>query len=312
MNKENRKDSPAITYIVAIVSALVWLIMNVPFTPRFTLVPYVATRGMYLSLAINAAFGAALFLFGQKRRAFIPLFFAMFPLAYLITAKTGHLFLGTDFTGSNFPRKILYDCYFFLTEIACISALALIFKRPVACFGFKRNATNGKAGGRTLTDSKAAVIFERVSFAVFCLVVFGLMVLILARNRVPLSLIVRLSILQILFAALLSLKEEFFFRWLLTDSIVDSTSSKGSKKPLILAILLVGVFWGMYHGFFGEGVGSGIVSALACFVVSVYWGFLTVQNGTILKGFVGHLFIELYGFYLMYMPILTELGYIGK
>jgi membrane protease YdiL (CAAX protease family) len=312
MNKDKRIDSPLFTYIVAIVSALVWLLMNVPFTPRFTLASYVATSGMYLSLAINAVFGIILLVFRQKKRAFIPFFFAMFPLAYLITAKTGYLIFGSDFTGSNFPRKILYDCYFFLTEIACISALALIFKRPVACFGFKKQNQAKKEGGRTLTDHKAAVLFEYISFAVFCLVVFALMVIILVQNKIPFSLIARLAGLQLLFAALLSLKEEFFFRWLLTNSIVDSTVKEGTKKPLVIALLLVGIFWGIYHGFFGEGVGSGIVSAVACFVVSVYWGFLTLQNGTIRKGFVGHLFIELYGFYLMYMPILTDLGYIGK
>ena len=312
MKKDKRTDSPVITYFVAIVSALVWLIMNVPFTPRFTLAPYIATQGMYLSLAINATFGAILLLFRQKNRAFIPFFFAMFPLAYLITAKTGCLFFGTDFTGSNFSHKIIYDCYFFLTEIVCISALALLFKRPVACFGFKKRNRAETAGGRSLTDSRGAVLFERISFIVFCSVVLGLMVIILVQNKVPLSLIAQLAGLQILFAALLSLKEEFFFRWLLTNSIVESTVSEGKKKLFVIALLLVGLFWGMYHGFFGEGVGSGIVSAVACFVVSVYWGFLTLQNGTIRKGFVGHLCIELYGFYLMYMPILTDLGYIGK
>lgn len=287
-----------------------WLLMNVPFTPRFSLAPYRATSGMFISLSLNALLGLLLFAFKRKNLAFIPFFFAMFPLAYVITAFTGHLILGSDFTGALFYRKILYDCYFFVIEMICVSALALVFGKNLHCLGFLRKPDNAKGLTEPVFASRGVTFITAFSVIFFCTFVLGLMVMLLAKNRVPLTVIASLAWMQILFAVCLGFKEELLFRWVLARSVAENLPLRRRSWAAFGAMIIVALYWGVYHGFFGEGVGSGIGSAAACFIASMYWGYLTFRNGTLRLGVLGHICIELYGFYLMYLPLLASMGYI--
>lgn len=299
-----------LTVAVCALSGFFWLLMNVPFTPRFSLAPYRATGGMFVSLGLNALLGLLLIAIRQKKLAFIPFFFAMFPLAYAITAFTGHLILGSDFTGALFYRKILYDCYFFAVEMVCVSTLALVFGKSLRCLGSSKKPNDSKGLSEPIFASRPVTFITGFSVIFFCTVVLGLMVLLLVKNRVPLSVIASLAWMQILFAVFLGFKEELLFRWVLARSVAENLPMRRRSWAVFAAMVIVAHYWGVYHGFFGEGVGSGLGSAAACFIASMYWGYLTFRNGSLRLGVLGHVCIELYGFYLMYLPLLASMGYI--
>jgi len=282
----------------------------VPFTPRFSLAPYRATSGMFVSLGLNVLLGILLLVLQRKKLSFIPFFFAMFPLAYVITAFTGHLILGSDFTGALFYRKILYDCYFFAVEMVCVSALALVFGKSLHCLGFLKRPEDAKGFTEPVFASRAVTFITGFSVIFFCTFVIGLMVLLLTKNRVPLTVIASLAWMQVLFAVFLGFKEELLFRWVLARSVAENLPLRRRAWVALAAMVIVALYWGVYHGFFGEGVGNGIGSAAACFIASMFWGYLTFRNGSLRLGVLGHICIELYGFYLMYLPLLASLGYI--
>jgi membrane protease YdiL (CAAX protease family) len=304
--------STIITCGVCCVSAIIWLVMNVPFTPRFSLSAYTATRGMYISAYLNLAFGLCLIALRQKKRAFFPFFFAVFPIAYLVTAGTGSYIFGTDFSGPRLTSKLLYDCYFFAIEIIGFFCLAKAFGMNLSCLGSKRREPTPTFFRDPPFTSRLGMRVSNFLIVFFCSVVMSLLAIILMRYKVPAGVLLKLLGLQVLFALLLGFKEEFFFRWLLTNGLVDALKDTGKKLSGLVALLLVAVFWATYHGFFGEGVGSGLVSAGACFIASVFWGFLTLQRGNIRTALLGHFCIELYGVYLMYLPLLADMGYAVK
>jgi len=309
---ERTKASTALILPIAVcaLSGFFWLLMNVPFTPRFSLSPYRATSGIFVSLGLNALLGTVLLAMKRNKLAFIPFFFAMFPLAYAITAFTGHLILGSDFTGALFYRKILYDCYFFAIEMVCVSTLALVFGKNLHCLGFLKKPNDAKGFTEPVFASRPVTFLTVFSVLFFCTFVIGLMVLLLVSNRVPLSVIASLAWMQVLFAVCLGFKEELLFRWVLARSVAENLPLRRRSWAALAAMVIVALYWGVYHGFFGEGVGSGIASAAACFIASMYWGYLTFRNGSLRLGVLGHICIELYGFYLMYLPLLASMGYI--
>lgn len=295
------RDS-VISISICLVSGIIWFAMNIPFYMRFELKPFTVTPAMVYSLVINFIFAIVLLVCKQKKNAFFPFFFALFPLAYIFVAFTATYFFGSDYTGMNITKKFMYDIYFFVCEIACMLILALCTKQSFRFFtGNHANIEKQYL----ITDTR--FFTKKVRYAIngwsvfFASAVSLLTVWIIYKNNISVHLFLRLLVFQIPFAVLLAFKEELIFRWLLVHNLIDTTKSQ------LISLFIVALFWGVYHALFGEAVGTGLLSGIACFVISLWWGFVTIRSGNIRNAFIGHFFIEMYGFYLMYGPYLKAL-----
>jgi hypothetical protein len=275
---------------VLTVSSIFWFLMNRPFQPRFLPVPFQPNPWVFVSLGANLLLGTLLALFPKTRSlAPVPFFFALFPAAFLITA----------FAGASFPSRIppsafahgldwkfYYDCLFFTVEI--------IF----ALFFLKLLRLGAPLSLRRPAPGLPMAAFVRFWELLFLAVTGGLLVQLLLQARFPPDRFVKLLRYQLPFALLLGLKEELLFRWILPRL------GEGLLRHRFTAVCFCALLWGLYHGLFGEGTGTGFGPAFWVCVVSFWWSLVSYRYNSIWVALGGHIGVELYGFYLMYLPFL--------
>lgn len=277
---------------ILILASALWFLMNANFQPRFSLEPYRPTSWMIVSLVSSVSFGLALSAIPRTRSfALVPFFFSIFPAAFLIDAALAPAIRAAvppSAAAGGADWKFVSDLVFFSAELL----LGLPFLR-LAGVG------NPFAAMRPRSRRPLGPAVGLVEF-LFAGTVLVLLVLFLLAHRFPPGRFLSLLGYQILFAALLGLKEELFFRWILVRVAERALASRGA------AILWTALLWSVYHGLFGEGIGSGFVSAFWVFVVSLWWSFLSYWRGNIRGAWFGHFLVELYGFYLMYYPLVLR------
>jgi membrane protease YdiL (CAAX protease family) len=275
---------------VFILAGSVWFLMNLSFQPRFLPRVFVITPWVCLSLGINLLFGLALLLPPKTRPlAFIPFLFTLFPLSFIILAALGETlreFIPGTGTTRDLNWKFVYDCVFFFTELVFM-VVFLFLSRTGNPFRIRKQAPS--------PPGRRVILFLKL---LFILVVLFLLVTLLVRAQFPLSRFIGLLRYQIPFALLLGLKEEIFFRWILIRTGERLLASR------LVTVCYIALLWSSYHGFFGEGIGSGFWSALWVCVASFWWSFLSCRYNSLWAAWTGHTVVELYGFYLMYLPFL--------
>jgi hypothetical protein len=284
-----RKDLfPAMA--VLITASVFWFLMNFSFQPRFLPVPFRPDRWVFVSLGANLLFGAALFVFPRTRTlAFVPCFFVLFPAAFLVTALLGEplrTLIGGSAAAGYMDWKFLYDCLFFGVELLFAGLLLWVSRT-----GNPLPLARGKA-------ALPLVYFVRFWEALFIAVVAALLVILLLRTRFPPGRFLALLRYQVPFALLLGLKEELLFRWVLLRT------GERLLRHRLLALCFTALLWSTYHGFFGEGVGAGFWPAFWVCVVSFWWSLVSYRYNSLWVAWLGHTVVELYGFYLMYIPFL--------
>jgi membrane protease YdiL (CAAX protease family) len=265
--------------------------MNLEFRPRFATEPFVPALWTYLSLGGNFLFGLLLLIFPKTRfLAFIPLVFTLFPLAFLILCLSGeglrNLIPGSEAAG-GLDWKFLYDCLFFTAELAFIGLFWLLSR-------------TGKPLALVKPPRRPLDTFVKFWEFFFIIGVFSLLAILLyrSRERFPPGRLIALLKYQIPFALLLGLKEELLFRWALLRKMEELLGSR------LLAVCALALVWSLYHGFFGEGIGAGFWPAFWVCVVSFWWSLLSYRYNTLWPAWTGHTALELYGFYLMYIPFM--------
>jgi membrane protease YdiL (CAAX protease family) len=275
---------------VLIIASGLWLLMNRSFQPRFLPVPYRPDRWLFVSLGANLVLGTALFLFPRTRPlALVPYFFTLFPAAFLTMTLLGEpvkaLITGTG-AANYLDWKFVYDCLFFGVEIL----LALLM--------LKLSRTGNPLGPPPQKTALPLVYFVRFWELLFIAAVAALLFLLLLRTGFPPGRFVKLLRYQIPFALLLGFKEELLFRWILLRL------GERLLRHRFAAVCFAALLWSLYHGLYGEGVGSGFWSAFWVCVVSFWWSLVSYRYNSIRVALGGHFVIELYGFYLMYIPFL--------
>jgi hypothetical protein len=276
--------------VVFIIAGFFWFLMNLSFQPRFFPDTFVITPWVCLSLGINLLFGLVLLLPPKTRPlAFIPFLFTLFPLSFIILAVLGETIRGYvpgTGTAHNLNWKFVYDCVFFLTELVFM-AVFLFLSRTGNPFRIKKQAS--PLPGRRI------MLFPEL---LFILVVLFLLINLLVRAEFPLDRFMGLLKYQIPFALLLGLKEEVFFRWILMRTGERLLASR------LVTVCYIALLWSSYHGFFGEGIGGGFWPAFWVCVASLWWSLLSYRYNSLWSAWTGHTVVELYGFYLMYLPFL--------
>jgi membrane protease YdiL (CAAX protease family) len=286
----NSRRSAIPGLIVFGVSSVFWFLMNVSFQGRFLPVPYQATIWFFISLGLNLCFGIGLLIFPKSRPyALVPFVFTLFPAAFLIMTLLGEplqKLIPPSAAAGGLDWKFIYDDVFFLAELVFMF-LFLGLSRTGNPFSLKRNPA---------LPLKPLIRFLE---GLFIVVVLFLMALLLYNSRFPPSRFLQLLKYQIPFAILLGLKEELLFRWVLPRLGERLMASR------LTAVCFVAVLWALYHGLFGEGVGTGFGSAAAVCIASFWWSLLSYRYNSIWSAWLGHTVVELYGFYLMYIPFLV-------
>jgi hypothetical protein len=275
---------------VFFVSVVFWFLMNISFQPRFMPVPFFLTPWIFVSLGANFCFGFVLLLSRKTRGlALIPFLFTLFPLTFIIlvfSAENIRKIIPATSAGRGLDWKFVYDGLFFLVELFFIGFFFFL-SRTGNPFPLKKQPF--------LPMRKLIRFLEFL----FIAVVLSLLVILCLRFRFPFRRFLRLIKYQLPFAVLLGLKEELLFRWVLLRL---GERFLGSR---LISVCFWALAWSVYHGFFGEGVGVGFWPAFWVCIVSFWWSLLSYRYRSLWTAWFGHVVIELYGFYLMYIPFLA-------
>ncbi|MFA6505282.1 MAG: CPBP family intramembrane glutamic endopeptidase [Treponemataceae bacterium] len=278
---------------VFVVSTLIWFLMNVGFQPRFLLETYRATPWMWFSVSTNLLFGVCL-LVARKTRpyALVPFMFALFPAAFLIDSTVMPYIrdmIKPTAAAKGADWKFVADLVFISLELV-FALLILSVARVGNPFSLKKSP---HLGPRPMVPY---VVGLEVAFLV---VVWGLQMDVLYKFRFPIDRYFSLFGIQVVFSILLGLKEELIFRWLI---VRIGERMLGSRWT---AVLINATLWSSYHYFFGEAVGTGLWASFWVFVVSVWWALLSYRRNSIWAAFAAHFVIEMFGFYVMYLPLIS-------
>lgn len=278
---------------VFIVSTLIWFLMNVGFQPRFLLEPYRATPWLWLSVSANLLFGFGL-LVARKTRPFalIPFLFALFPAAFLLQSAVMPFIKGAirpTEAAKGADWKFVADLVFMFWELA-FALIILFVSRVGNPLSLKRDPVPRRRPMRPF------VVGLEIAFLI---VVWGLQMEVLMRYKFPVDRYVSLFGIQFVFSLLLGFKEELIFRWLI---VRIGERILGSRWT---AVIINALLWSSYHYFFGEAVGTGLWPSFWVFVVSIWWALLSYRRNSLWSATAGHFVIEMFGFYVMYLPLIT-------
>jgi membrane protease YdiL (CAAX protease family) len=281
-------------------STAAWLASNIHAPLRYTMEPLKVTEWHFFSAGINALILLVLVFLKRKELFFIPIFYAIQPLAYIIMSFISPQILGNH--PNQMTWKFVNDILFFILEIVLFLPLLLMLRTGDRMpFKALRKKEPGKNKEVILPMWKKGRKWT-VSFlyAATVLVLCFLTVYSPIQQEIRLDLIVQLLGFQIVFALFLGIKEELIFRWIFL---------KGNEKIFqsrLAALFLQAVPWALYHAFFGEGTGTGLIGGGLTLFGALCFGFLVYETESLLLPLILHILIEAFGFYLMYGVLIAR------
>jgi membrane protease YdiL (CAAX protease family) len=323
---DDRKSQLTWGIFTAAFAATAWLIASIGAPPRFTWDPLKLSIWQIVSASLNLLLAAFLIMIKKRKIAFIPLFFSVQPVAYIAMYWIAVKLIGIDYSDMN--RKFFTDILFFILEMAMFAPFFFWIddKNPFRVKGlfydgkvneqekleldwsiplfilfnkYKRNSLFGKKQKpQTEQEKKKWYHFRRsliwFFFWLHTAVTLYVAIILPFVHRIPLHVFLRLIGVQMVFAVLLGLKEEIFFRWILLKGLEKIFKSR------ILILLLQALPWGIYHAFFGEGTGRGPIGFGFTFIGAMWYGYLVLEFDSIWLAFFCHLIVEIAGFYNLY------------
>ena len=293
--KDKFLNNKSIPVLIVILSSVIWLISNINCPLRFTLEPLSFTNWHVGGLIGQILLAVVLLSIKSWRKfVFYPALFGIYTAFYMIMSVVLPCFVSTDYE-SDFTLKIINDLVYFTLE-TCAFLPLLLFLKDKNFLNIRLFRKNGCSDSSIPYNSqpKAAKYFMNISSAVFIVGVFIIAFVYPFRMGITADVFKKLLVFQLIFGLIIGIKDEIVFRWLLQGKLFSDTGS------ILAAILTQAVIWMVYHFFFGEGTGTGYFAAFMTLVAAAWWGYATFMYKNLWIPFIGHIGVELFGFYLMY------------
>ncbi len=285
--------------IIAVLSSVIWLLSNINCPLRFTTEPMQFTNWHIIGLTAQIVSAAILFSVRKWRKfIFYPLLFGIYSAFYILMSVLLPIFINTDFA-SDFTLKIIHDLIYFTAETAVFLPMLLFLKNKnfLNIRLFHKNSSSDLSIPYN-TQPKSVKYFMNISSALFIAGVFIIGFTYPFRIGITTEVFKQMLLFQLIFGLVIGIKDEIVFRWLLQQKLFSDTGS------IIITILVQSIIWMSYHFFFGEGTGTGYFAAFMTLIAAAWWGYAAYIYKNLWLPFIGHIGIELFGFYLMYSPFI--------